>query len=325
MPSFAAVYPFHDRDRLTLRGEPDWDVDREPVSRSADRVVFSLEPAPIREVKVVLHRDGQAHWSLGANWIVRGDQDRVAHPVFFDGAGHLTERLQVPSAVLGEPFEVRLFLPAGYHENTARRYVTLYALDGANLFDPAESFSGSEWQLDETLALLDQMSIVDKVLVVGVYARDGRRTEDYTAPGYVATARALVEDLVPAIDAGYRTRAGRESRAILGSSLGGVAALHTLLAHGSVFGAAAALSGTFGWQDDLAERITAAGGVRGKIYLDAGYPNDNFERVRRMAYTLADRGAQLRYVAHPRGLHSEAHWAARLHLPLQYLFGDARH
>jgi hypothetical protein len=64
---------------------------------------------------------------------------------------------------------------------------------------------------------------------------------------------------------------------------------------------------------------------RGKLYVDAGYPQDNFEAVRRMAHALADRGADLRYVAHPRGLHSELHWADRLHLPLQYLFGDARH
>ncbi|MEQ1570493.1 MAG: alpha/beta hydrolase-fold protein, partial [Myxococcota bacterium] len=48
-----------------------------------------------------------------------------------------------------------------------------------------------------------------------------------------------------------RTRAEPASRAVPGSSLGGVFALHAFLRHPDVFGNAAAISATFGWQDDL--------------------------------------------------------------------------
>jgi hypothetical protein len=53
--------------------------------------------------------------------------------------------------------------------------------DGRNLFFPQESFLGTDWQVDETLDLLDSMSVIDKTIVVGLYA--DRREEEYTAAG----------------------------------------------------------------------------------------------------------------------------------------------
>ncbi len=325
MPTFVATYPFRPTDRVTLRGEPDWDADVAPARVDGERAVFELPPAEganVRQLKVVLHRDGVAHWSVGANYVLRNGRERVAHPVFFQGEGRVTGHLDLDSAVLGAPLRLRLFLPAGYDENTSRRYAVLYAMDGSNLFDPHESFGGREWQVDETVHLLDRMAVIDRVMVVGVYAREGLREHDYTRPGYDALLRALAEDVVPRVDASFRTRAAATDRAVLGSSLGGVFALHAWLGRPDVFGHAAAMSSTFGYADDLFARVAAGPIPRGRIYLDAGYPHDNFEAVRKMAHALADRGADLRYVAHPRGLHSELHWADRLHLPLQYLFAD---
>lgn len=325
MPRFVATWPFLPTDRVTLRGEPDWDLDHEPVARDGDRAVFELPPATganVRQLKVVLHRDGLTHWSVGANYVLRNGSERVAHPVFFQGEGRVTGHLDLPSAVLGDGLRLRLFLPAGYDENTSRRYAVLYAMDGSNLFDPQESFGGKEWQVDETVHLLDRMAVIDRVMVVGVYARPGLREHDYTRPGYDAFLRALADEVVPAVDAAFRTRASPQDRAVLGSSLGGVFALHAWLARPEVFGHAASMSSTFGYADDLFARVATAPIPPGRIYLDAGYPHDNFEAVRKMAHALADRGANLRYVAHPRGLHSELHWADRLHLPLQYLFAD---
>jgi predicted alpha/beta superfamily hydrolase len=328
LPSFVAAYPRQPGDRLTLRAEPDWDTEREPLAVTDHEVEFEVPLPPdtnVVQAKVVLHRQGQVHWSLGENYVLRASTGRrVGHPVFFQGEGRLTDRHAITFGGDGA-LTVRLFLPPGYDENTLRRYSVLYAMDGANLFDPKESFGGAEWEVDETLALLDRMAIIDKVMVVGVYARDGLREQDYTLPGYRDVARALVEHVVPWVDANHRTKTGRTHRSILGSSLGGVFALHTFLAHPEVFGSVAALSATFGYRDDLFRRVAAEPVPSGKIYVDAGYPQDNFERVRRMAHALADRGADLRYVAHPRGVHSELHWADRLHVPLQYLFGDGRH
>src|ERR1700685_917853 len=47
---------------------------------------------------------------------------------------------------------LRVWLPPGYHDtgHGGRRYSVLYLNDGQNLFEAAISFTGIEWQVDET-------------------------------------------------------------------------------------------------------------------------------------------------------------------------------
>lgn len=275
----------------------------------------------LRQVKPVLHRGGASRWSVGANYLLGGD--RRAWPCFTAAGGRLTGPMRVASQSMQDTLTVRALLPAGYDENTLKRYPVLYATDGGNLFDPGDSFGGREWGVDETTSLLDQMSVIDKVIVVGVSSRGALRNQDYTKPGWDATLGFFTDELVPKVDAAFRTLANPADRAILGSSLGGVFSLHAFWSRRDVFGAAASMSSTFGYADDLFARVARDPLPDGRLYLDSGYPRDNFEAVRRMAGALAERGmgTRLRYVAHPRGLHGEAWWAERLHLPLEFLFG----
>src|SRR5262249_37055433 len=147
----------------------------------------------------------------------------------------------------------RVYLPPGYGENTLRRYPVAYMQDGRNLFFPEESFLGAEWQVDETLDLLDSMSVIDQTIVVGIYAE--RREEEYTAPGYRLYGRSLAEEVKPFIDSRFRTLPGPSDTAVIGSSLGGVVSFFMAWEWPEVFGRAACLSSTFGWKDDLIERV----------------------------------------------------------------------
>jgi S-formylglutathione hydrolase FrmB len=52
----------------------------------------------------------------------------------------------------------------------------------------------------------------------------------------------FIQELVPAIDRGYRTLASRETRGISGVSMGGYGALHLAMRHPEVFGTASAQS-----------------------------------------------------------------------------------
>ena len=47
---------------------------------------------------------------------------------------------------------LRVWLPPGYDDpaNAARHYPVLYLNDGQNLFEASTSFTGVEWQVDET-------------------------------------------------------------------------------------------------------------------------------------------------------------------------------
>ncbi|MGH8286425.1 MAG: hypothetical protein ACRETT_11740, partial [Steroidobacteraceae bacterium] len=64
-----------------------------------------------------------------------------------------------------------------------------------------------------------------------------------------------------------------------------------------------------------------------RIYLDSGWPNDNYEATRRMHTRLIARGYEpgrnLHYYSFPEAMHDETHWAMRAHLPFQLLLGKA--
>ncbi|CAN0450488.1 unnamed protein product, partial [Phaeothamnion confervicola] len=91
-----------------------------------------------------------------------------------------------------------------------------------------------------------------------------------------------------------------------------------------VFGKVACMSSTFTWKDDLMRRIHSEEKRPLKIYLDSGWPGDNFEVTRGMFDLLQRQGYELNnellYLAFPQATHSEGDWANRVHIPFQFFF-----
>jgi predicted alpha/beta superfamily hydrolase len=319
---------------MVLRTELDWEHGLEPVAVHDEGRCFEFRlehQRPFIFCKPVIRDAHGEHWAVGANTLVMlTEHPQRVNPHFFSGQhGSMTRVLECHSTALGRNLQVRLYLPPGYDENHLKRYPVIYMHDGRNLFFPEEAFLGREWHMDRALEQLDRMSLIDRVIVVGVHAGD--RLQDYTLPGYEAYGRALVGELKPWIDTRYRTLDGPQRTAIMGSSLGGVVSFFCAWEHPHVFGNAACLSSTFGYRDDLLERVRADPIETRedlKIYLDSGWPNDNYEVTLSMAHALIERGFALgRDVVHfafPLAGHNEAAWASRVHLPLQLFSGKAR-
>ena len=315
--------------RMALRTDGDWDRDIKPVSVSRDgtRFDFCLEPdKPYVYFKPVIRENGTIHWAQGDNYLAfpSGRGARNVHPYFFaDPVCSACVLQRVPSAGAMKEHAVRVFYPPGYHENTLARYPVLYMHDGQNLFFPGEAFNGQHWKVQETLRILDSMSLVKKAIVVGIYPGD--RKADYTSPGYEAYGRFIVEELKPWVDSTYRTLKGPAHTAVMGSSLGGVVSLFLGWQWPEVFGKVACMSSTFGWKDDLFDRVESEQRRAISIYLDSGWPRDNYEVTRSMRALLQRRGFQdgrdLLYFAFPEARHDERHWAVRAHVPFQFFFG----
>lgn len=313
-------------DALVVRTSHNWDADVEPVEVSANGAVFDLGfTEPWVALKPCLRRGGQLHWSVGDNYIVSAhDPDPSIWPAFFASPhGEVSKLIELQEG--GRAYSARVYTPPGYSENTLRRFSVLYMQDGRNLFFPEEAFGGREWRVDETMDRLDRMNSVRKVIVVGIAPHD--RMHDYTAPGYEAYGTFLTRTLKPIVDAGWRTRTDPESTVVSGSSLGGVVSLHLAWRYPTVFGGAMCLSSTFGYKDDLYARIAAEPRPPIRIYLDSGWPNDNYEATNAMRDLLVARGFRLGddllSFSFPEGAHDEASWADRLHVPFQYFFGRA--
>jgi len=218
---------------------------------------------------------------------------------------------------------LRVFYPPGYDENTLESFPVVYMQDGQNLFFPQEAFGGNPWRIGECLRILDAMNLIRKVIVVGIYPRD--RMQDYTQEGYESYGRFLVEEVKPWVDATYRTLPGAATTVTMGSSLGGLVSLLLGWRWPEVFGCVGCLSSTFGWRDELFARLGSEPKRPIRIYLDSGWPRDNYEVTRAMRDLLAARGyaegRDLLYLAFPRATHDEASWAMRAHIPFQFFFG----
>ena len=312
--------------RIVLRTDGDWDADLEPAKiRGTDAFEFEWRAArPFGYFKPMRVESGARDWAVGRNSLAIASRHAIAYP-YFSAHAHCAEcEIREVRDASGRVVQrYRAFYPPGYFENTLQRYPILYMQDGQNLFFPDEAFGGAHWRVAETLTALDDMNVVRPVLVVGLYAVD--RESSYTLPGYGAYGRMLVKQVKPAIDAEYRTLPGRESTAVMGSSLGGVVALHLGWQFPEVFGMVACLSSTFGWRDDLRERIAAEPRRALRIYLDSGWPGDNYEATREMHALLQTRGyvdgVDLDYLSFPGARHDERHWAMRAHIPFQRFFG----
>jgi enterochelin esterase-like enzyme len=327
-------YPL-ERGRLALRAEPDWERDIAPVSADAAAGRFTFRLRSDREFvyfKPVLHDEAGLHWARGENSLCLaggappGDADSIVHPFFFEEPGCTECDLATrESRERGGGRRFRVFLPAGYHENSLRRFPVVFMQDGQNLFFPGEAHGGEHWRVRETLERLDAMSLVRPAIVVGVYPHD--RMRDYSAPGYESYGRFLAEDLKPWIDRTYATRPAAAETAVVGSSLGGVVSFYLAWQWPNVFGMAGCLSSTFGWRDDLMARVESEPRRHVRFYLDSGWPGDNYEVTRGMRDRLAARGWEpgrdLFYLAYPEARHDERAWAGRLHVPFQYFFSGS--
>jgi len=318
------------RGRLVLRSDADWSRDLTPARSDPDCGRFdfrlSIDGAHSFFKPVLIDGEGE-HWALGENLIaLAGSRSRMEVWPYFsaDETCHVCDLLRPPTAAEERGHDVRVYLPPGYGENTLQRFPVVYMQDGHNLFFADEAFGGQTWQVQETLKILQDMALTRQAIVVGIIPRD--RNAEYTEPGCAEYGRFLTEDLKPWLDANYRTLDSPRETVVMGSSLGGVVSLYLAWTFPSVFGRAACLSSTFGYADRMLERVRTTTRPPIGVYLDSGWPHDNYEATRSMRSELVragfTEGQDLHYLAFPRATHDERSWALRAHVPFQLFLGQ---
>ena len=126
-----------------------------------------------------------------------------------------------------------VFLPPGYNQNRTRRYPVVYALHGYSI--GAEQWS-QEIHVPQTIEGAFAKGAHEMIVVLpdsktvhnGSMYSSSATTGDFE--NYVA------RDVVAYIDAHYRTIAARESRGLVGHSMGGYGATRIGMKHADVFG-----------------------------------------------------------------------------------------
>ena len=249
---------------------------------------------------------------------------------------------------------------SGYHRGMRRiRRVdipVLYMHDGQNLFDPALSYIGVDWGVDEAMTRLAAEGSVREAIVVGVW-NTPKRFQEYMPAKAISESglpeswqdmdwmtkerivsddylRFLVEELKPFIDSSYRTLPGRDDTFIMGSSMGAFISLYALTEYPGVFGGAGCVS--IHWPlgdgiviDYLVHHLPARGTNR--IYFDFGTAtlDASYEPYQRRADALLRsagwrEGVDFMTRKYPGAEHSERAWRARVEVPLGFLLGPPR-
>ena len=239
----------------------------------------------------------------------------------------------VRSPELGNQRNVLVYLPPSYRQSE-RRYPVLYMQDGQNLFDPDTSFAG-EWGVGRAMNSAARRGV--EGIVIGVPNLGPERLDEYSP--YVdpeaggggngeAYAAFLARTLKPIVDQRFRTEPGREHTGVVGSSMGGLISLVTLLRHPDVFGAAGVLSPSlwFGGGAIFSE-VERSPFVPARIYLDIGVQEGprhvgNARRMRDLLLSKGYRlGADLRWLESRSGRHDERSWGRRFARAIPFLLG----
>jgi predicted alpha/beta superfamily hydrolase len=248
------------------------------------------------------------------------------------------------SKVFGNRRMLRVWLPPGYdaRENRSRRYPILYLNDGQNLFEASTSFTGVEWQVDETATRLIHEGRIPPMLVVGIDNAQSDRMREYVPYRSVDIPERrvqgnkypefLLNEVVPYVGRRYRVAKEPENTGLGGSSLGALISLYTAITHPRQFGRLLLESPSL----FVANRRLLRDSARARrwperVFLGVGTQETSDENknrqvvddVRALAEVLQKAGLRddrLRVDIDQGAAHSESAWAKRFPEALTFLY-----
>jgi enterochelin esterase-like enzyme len=124
-----------------------------------------------------------------------------------------------------------IYLPPNYKKEKNKRYPVLYALHGGQS-EPSVSGARVVPRLDKAI----RAGQIPPMIIVMPNGLGGKTMWSDTRDGKLPVESVLVKDLIPHIDATYRTIPSREGRALNGFSMGGYGAGHLGFKYPEVFG-----------------------------------------------------------------------------------------
>ncbi|MCI0693363.1 hypothetical protein L0337_15335 [candidate division KSB1 bacterium] len=221
---------------------------------------------------------------------------------------------------------LQVYLPPSY-QSSDKRYPVVYIHDG------------QQWQIHDLLDDLIKTGKIEEIILVGIFSSNQRTSEylpyqdDYVTQDwgpYTPKAKQfsdfVVQKIIPYIDGKYRTIKDRKSRAIMGSSFGGLLALWMGYNYDDYFSMVGALSPSF-WVADMQifKDVDAQPKKDLKVWFDLGTLEWNYyiplsDILSQKGYTY---GADFLYYEVDGGRHDPNDWIARIAYPLIFFHGKA--
>lgn len=261
-------------------------------------------------------------------------------------SSRMVEIADFPSVNLGNTRTLYVYLPPSYHVNTEKRYAVLYMHDGQHVF--SADVSGESWEMHITADRLVSEGRMEEIIIVGIatvphqrlneYFHDNPRMHEVSDPPFAGERYEafIIEEVMPYMNATYRTLQGPDHTAMMGSSAGGIVTYNIGFRHPDVFGSIAVMSPFFVKAEfdsegqlheyPFYERYDTHPKLR--LWLDMGGAEGVF--MEKYARVEAERlihdgfvpGEDLMLYLDPGAGHSQRDWAGRAQAPLLYFFGS---
>lgn len=241
---------------------------------------------------------------------------------------------------------LRVWLPLGYDDpgNAERRYPVLYLNDGQNLFESSTSFTGVEWQVDETGDRLIREGVVPPMILVGIDNAGKDRLREYMPHRSLHPMMLrvhgtrypafLFKEVMPFMARNYRVASDPMSTGLGGSSLGALIALYTVAVRPGVIGRLLLESPSL-WASNR-QLIRQSRGVKRwpeKIFLATGTAEagrkerdqSQVDDVKELAGIFRRAGLDdqhLQLMIEEGGTHHESAWARRFPEALSFLYSN---
>jgi enterochelin esterase-like enzyme len=212
------------------------------------------------------------------------------------------------SKFLNENRPVRIYLPAGYEKGSSH-YPVLFFHDGFEFFDRTAARD-----------IMDNMTFEKKIRpVIAVFVQPVHRDDEYSGMLQGKYTKFITEELIPYMDANYRTLSTPENRAQFGISNGGNIALWLVASHPEKTAKAAAYSSNV--MKNINKAFLRNGCKNQEIYLVLGKYDlpPLIPMVRNLKMQLEGEGCNISYHEYNEG-HSWKYWQKYLPEALEYFF-----
>ncbi len=224
----------------------------------------------------------------------------TAGPASKCSAPGTVEYVAFDDSTQGAVGDYQVYLPPCYAADTADRYPVVYLLHGAGHDDAYWLEVGIVGAADDAI---EHGKIAPTIFVMP----DGGATFRQGRDG-VTFEKFLTDELVPRIDASYRTIATKDGRAVGGISMGGGVALTIASQAPALFTAVGGHSPAVNDPSAVATALTKGGQ---RVWLDVGA--DDFLRTGtvELADQLGALGGDVRLEV-PEGTHVDSYWTGHL-------------
>jgi enterochelin esterase family protein len=201
---------------------------------------------------------------------------------------------------MGNTRTIRVYLPP-YYQISSDDYPMILFHDGLEYTSLAAAFNVLDYLIDQDLI----------EPVIAVFVPPVNRTEEYAGSLQNQFTSFIINEVVPWIDARYRTVPLPEKRAVIGASNGGNISLWLALNYSNVFGHVAAQSSNI--QSSISSGFQSAPLLNLKFYMDIGTYDIPLliQLVNNFIPILQSKGYVYQYQVYHEG-HSWGNWRAHI-------------